>query len=777
MSSAPYTYLFSYQSHSNFATLLLSDSIKAPLFTNQLGSEYQHKYITELNDIFNCLYGLFTQSHDVRDPQVFITRLKMLLLANIWSDPHILFSVCSFAMPHGIDIEVSITTRGAFAAWYEWLGSGKLVKDSKLKTQMSQFVSNQRSSVGTPNPGSLSRLNELKATVKTRALPIQVTTPLLEDPDLKKLHKMFLTYAQDVLDASGLENAVYDLFTDAGNKYGWYFARDSKKINNLNDRLIADVLIRRTYQYDAYKTTPKRDAVISPEKLESRYIDAAQLLGVPSRGKILRNRHNLDYVSMWNRISYLVNLFEFGIDKKNFSTKINRNRASADEIASLYLLLALCGCIPPEWVEHVSKTLDQVDSIALDEDNASSKLEYAWIAILGVLQLSMVNPAMTNAGMNRSEYENLQHIIEILSRWGWQTWFCDSIPFTKTFVKSLWASRVGADIQYVPVQRFSSVFPIYLEDVYNERPKGVETILKRFNSVYNEHDLGDSIVTILNRIVNRKKGLPYEFKTIGESSTEVARNSMTALYAHVQTLHHLLSDGIRLISRELAEPLQSTTLTPQIATVMRLCTTIHLSPAQTEGGAYLDRALEEFIFDTDKLVQELANVNRITPQIPLREIPKSTMKYTSDRLHDTISDILSRSKFTQQLGLPDLGATLQSIKKNWENSIGSYSPADFSDCYTTLSYFLVVIKSECDLIEHHWNLFYQNVSLTIGIGRNTSRLEKTLQPLNRDIHTMLHYLQNLEVLPAKYAQTREYKDSLGHTDTLVEMLPYLRVKK
>jgi hypothetical protein len=764
--STPYTHLFSYGPHPNFATFRLSDFIRAPLFTNQLGSSYHHKYIAELDDLFNCVYTHLAQSKINYDLSGFVSHFKMFLLANVWSDPHVLLSITSFALPPSVDFKTGVTTQSAVSAWYYWLSKTKLVLSSDLKRGMDGFLTQRQTALGSYNGNTLAKLEDLKCTIHTKTLPLEVDSALTKMPAFKTLREMYEQYAANVLDATGLESAASKLFADANLKYGWYFERDSKKPCTIHERLVSDVLIRRTYDFDQYSGAPRRRISIESEKLVDRFNVAVQLLGSFERGKVRQGKHIQDYVSFWNRANYLVRLFDFGMERRQFTSKQDPNHVNAQEASWFYLLLSMCGCLSRAWLKHFSDVLDQVDSISSVPGRA--KLEYAWVMLHGALEISTVNPAVRITSMNRDDYGNLLHIIEVISRWGWNAWFCVKETSTRGFVSSL-QDRVGSSIQYVPVPRFNTALQIFLEDQFNAQ--GISKLLKQFTDTHNDDDTFGISYTLLKIEKNNKsrKPSPYVFKT--NESTQVVRDAMVRIYSQMQTISYLLADVIHLVSYELSGPLQPTALQPKIATVLELATTVHLPPKYSQGGLYPNQTLKNALLDVDKSIQKLSSLNNITPKAELTRIPKSTMRLSSTRLYDIVADILQRSRATSQSSLfPELKTSLDEIKTNWESSVAS----EFVECYVALSYFFIILRNLCASVDQLWTSIFSNIQKSLGLGRNTARLGKALPELNRLMQGILLYLRDLDVVTAGSTGTKEYSDSLGVSGQVVDQLPYIQ---
>jgi hypothetical protein len=779
----PYTHLFAYKPYRDFVLFSILDYIEPVLFKGHLGSMYQNKYKQEFNDIFNCVHQALIQSFEIGGAEAFETHFKMLLLANAWSDPHVLFSILN-ASCNTLIYTPERFTRSSMVTWMEWIKNTKNIASDGIRGMLQEMLGELGPLRGASvNQELLDKLNKtVKIQFKSIKSPWGIQSDLLNGP-LKEILYVFRKFVEDVM-GGDFRDKVLKIIGDLRVMYGWYF-KDPRSINTITKRTIGEIIIQKTFQLDQYHTISKTYQEITVERIVDRYDEAKLNLGNYKKRSIMKTKHYLDYVSILNRIDYIHHLFSTGIGASLFSNTIN---ASSEEIAHTITLIASISLVPSDWLEPLEKIISGLDGVSVLKKGQPftlrMKLETVWVMIHGILAINMTNPSLADLTMNQTHYDLYQKIIEILSRWGWSKWFLKKESQDHLFQgQRTW---IGNDVYYVPTPQFPRVFSIFLEDHFNEISRNQDLqIIRDFNTIYNENDIGAPIVTLLKSIDSLKSlGTPYKFPSTIEGVQDI-RDSITGLYTQLQILQYILSNVPRIISFHLSQlfPSDFSVAFPnsKIEEIPRLITTIHLEhQSKRKALNYPDKSIGKIVDDIADILSSVSQMNRITPQISLISLPKPMFRITSQNIYELVIETLRKGQYIPFTG-SDVGQIkkfLQDTERNWKKKLPeSTQVPDLSPLYTVLTYVVTIARELSKSISMKWYEVRKHILESIGIGRSLHRLRKILGDLDKRFDVFSGYLHELELLSYTDARDKEYEIALNMQGIIVDTLPYLRSKE
>ncbi len=779
----PFGYLFSFDGNRKFAKLSFSDHIKIVLIENQMVSDYHLSWIRDFDDLINCLYPMLLKSFQEGGSSQFETHLKFLMFANVWSDPHVLFSIVSSGLLLEGDGSWNppMVTSSILSTWGEWIKKTTNIKSIGLKKKLTSIISDIQPLSGVVDQTLLKKLSSIQIEFNSTSTPWKVSSEMLKNNMFKRLEPLFRQYAGDILNGTGLESSIATFLEEGDLKYGWYF-KDPNAINNIDQRIIADILINRTWKLDQYKRTPKLHKKIIFEDLSSRYDEAIGFLGNYMKGTKLQTKHYLEYISFWNRLDYVHKLFQFGIEKKQFKTSIDSS-ISAEELSHMYTLLSLLCFVTDEWLSplaHIITGIDKIGSLENGEPiSGRTKLETAWVIIHGILTLGIENPKFTGTRMSRYQYEFTQRIIETISKWGWQQWFLKTPDLTLTVDAHKTGNWVGMDISYIPTILFPDVFSIFLEDTFNAQSPKASGIVTQFNRIYNEKDIGDIIAKRLEQINLSKRNKRYQFPTSIQGSQTI-RTHMTDIYYQLQIMTFIMQDVLRLLTFECDNIVGGTILEGKVTQMVSLITTIHL-PDQTDTNfiVYSDKRLKDIAQDTSTMTDLLWGLNKITPQVVLIREGKTAFKLTNTDSFEQLVLILNKNEFSSKTGgeFVEIYNKLAADARIWEEEPSLVGASiDLTKLYSILWFVGRVLQELTAGILKKWAVIRSSIQTTIGISRNMKRLRKVMKPLDVHFDALSIYFSNLKLCVYKNEKntSKVYETSFNTRNSLIGFLPYFK---
>ncbi len=774
-----------------FSNLKPSEFIKIPRFAAKLTTEFQNKYAKDFDEIFDCLYVSFLKSFESKTLDA---HFKFLLLANLWSDPINLAIITHHATPttdRVKDLEIPVNKCFQLMTWIQ---STDMIP-TKISQQLQNTILSQitLTSTLTGDPETEKLLKNIKITWNNEIdNNLTVQSSLVDSQFFIPLREMYSLYITDVIKSGTTGNfseLLIELMNRAKLTFNWYGTTKDE----LSNRIIADVLINRTYELDHYASTDYEYIDSSSFLLSQRYDYALGSIGDFTERHIMKSKHNLLYISFWNRVDYLYKLFQYGIQNNMFKPGFDININIKEVTTHIFLLVLMC-FIPNSFVVPLLALVKTIDGLNL---GFYEKSKTVWVIVHGMLTIQTGDVFNLTYSTTQGRYENMQKVFEIVSQWGWQGWFCGSKTGSTQFIDK--SRYVGKEIKYIPVPHMNNVISMALEDYFNLNPVSMNEFFKYFEDTYSSRRInldGRSLPKLLIDLNKMKKhGRPYEFlsnsKAIGG-----AQKAMRELNLEIQVISYILRAATHLIRFEFNTEFTGDPIWGDKTDVLaRLATEIHIVSPLYKGSPETFMRLAD---KADQLLSALKLINTTTFRIQLVKLKSGSLRILGNDVLLEFVSILEKSGDDYQLMKPESHNEninkLKRIARKWKNDFDAlgltipvpYQLDIFVNIYTILVYAIDELKRIVTRTVTHWHTIENETNNLIDIRTSNRGYTRAMHDGRHNISIIRANLENLTFGSVKMngvedkmyaaALNAPFDDPTNGTlnEIIVRMMPYLK---
>lgn len=767
--SKPKTYLFSYKEEKHFAKYKLSIDLQIPKFRESLQSgTFQKKYVEDIDDIFNMIYPLIQD----KNQEDFTNYIKLLLLMDIYFEPYVLFGVVSRAIGtepfvgdiHGKGIKILMR-------WFEKniKYSGKSVNSNIVENLVKGLVGKYKSTLGFEINEDNYKLNynnemhSLEDWIKNFTEKIGLVSDtkytfrsnFTQRDVFISVSNLTTQWIKDVLGIVEIRN-FEDIRRGTKKFYDWYKPNEEKTKNeDLQDRIIADILIRRTYDLDTAKSVNNKHDTIKEFDLYESYERAKTYM---NSSKSSESEHYVNYLSFWNRANVHYKFFSLvstykGIKFQDVSTII------VDGLRCMTLL----AFVSPEFYNYVNTLIEDIDNLPIQDQD---KLYLTAQFLVGFIHIHPVNPKST---LNTfGNYNLIKQISLKIVPWILQSNF----PMNGIVG---WLSQpeivIGKEVKYIPIIEFNVPISIYLEDQLNENKK-IEELLVNLNKTY------PKVVPYLLEQYNFKK--PKNSIQLGSKSTtyEIIASNINEMFQVTQLLRYSVEYTIKSTKRFLSDLYPW--IKPISDQVLHDILTIH-----SLDKSLPNRTMEELSKDLATLLNDIKKLNRIEPNIKLTDTKKSDFEGNTIELFaltwivDYQKDVFKQANYNPPNSVRDLKGQIEMTKVvedilrksgfplnkqyilepvNFNNSTNQESPFEygkFTRIYSSIWYIVSYLKSRFTYLNDLWITIKQNFPELIGIRNINNKASNLIAKMDSMITFLSNYILKSEV----WIYADIYKDS------------------
>lgn len=768
------TYLFAYSEKRKFANLKFSTFIKMPPFETESSVMYQPSFISDFDDIFNALCYTFREAHR-KSYESLEGRLKMLLLANLWSDPVLIGTILQPSVADDPTVGAELQENPKIHAFLDWLPTSPDLPTAAVPIidQVCDGIIKTNFVGSTTDPGTLTKLNAIDLKYDDTLTDndnLNVTSSLLKEKKWKYIRALLHQYIANVIEGGSMQEPVSHLLNDMENRYAHFELQETQKVTQ--DRIIAEILISRTYLVDSYRSVGFFADLIEPQPLHWRYDEIMQTLGnVGAKRNVAM--HYVKYISFWNRLDYLHRMFDTGINADRMLDNINP-AVSVRDITTHIFLMYLLPCVATEFLGHlvtILTKLDETDSTTLS--NKDKRLT-AWIAIHGMLTITCVDPNISVWQTGSGRYGTFDEIINILSRWGWEEWFLtEGTSFKNTTRKSDF-EFIGKEIQYVPIRNFDDLVSIHIDKVYNSQKGKAKRLVAEVKTFYDQawQKLGGAKdKSKLSIIQNASKGVkikPYEFKS-GLPVHNDARDAMITMYRCVESIANLLRNVLKLLVYYFKALYvgQVGVTEDTIRTLTTLATSIHLG----NGGGI--KSFSEFVDESTQAANAIRTLNNNTLK---------TFTYKPDRMYKLGSGDEKFMYLLKTAANEGQFANLSVLENKWKEKLDTWEKKErktlnFENIYQSLVYIRTEVRRQAKKLDKSWKAVQKYLASTVPTTKSKKSYFMSNDRVNKYIGDVVLYLRKFQI-DMYGTGDGSYELSLGTSapSIVVADLPYLRTK-
>lgn len=735
---------------------------------NNIGIVTENTLSRDFDDLFNGISIHFIQLYG-DDPEVFAERFKMAVLSNLWSSPVFISTMVIAAALKNTLYDTNNPMIQSIPSWVRWIesttGFDRVLKNTadNICTAFTSTVSQQITN----------RLNQTPLTFLTSPGNdgMLVTSTLLDNPMFNSIKLQLLQYIGDVLGAPNIRNVHKTIVDEWKKYYGWFhgITRDYKEVQ---EYIVADILVQRTYILDTYATVKNLTDSTSVKKLYKRYKKAQDDIGKTNRGEKLKSRHNLDYISFWDRLEYINTLIGTPTALKDKITP----GITKEQMATHIFLLYLIPFIHEEWIQPLHDLIDVLDKLLItDKSEHDKRIQAVWNMVHGAIVITKQNPAVTVAKLNYMQYSLMYQIIAILSRWGWADWFCDDVVTQPQITPQ----KIGRNIKYIPVLDFQKIIQIYLNrklnigNNTNDFIRELETNL----SSDNIHMDGQNIAEVLKeRFDKPSKEDTMEFP-VSSTLVSAGKTEISSINDVLYAIQYTLNACIDAIQRSAKLVLEGTEFESTSDLFVRTIGNIHVRGVKSLPN----KNLLDISSKVTKAIRAIEILNNSLTFVKLRKPP---------RVYASRQDITTFELFASKVinggyvvFYPDADANMiiNTVRTRVNRFKTSESDAilDWSNVFAFLEVGLRLIKPLVGQFITQWTTFDQFLTQVSFGNRTKSQLISARMELNSLFLDCKAYIlpakiERYRTIRSSQNQTNEYETAFGtRIGGYINSLPYI----
>jgi hypothetical protein len=771
-------YLFYYQKERQFTKFKLSDYLAIPKFREKLHSSlFQKKYIDDINDIFNIIHPHIIDFQ----PQEFAKSIKGMLAIDIFFEPYLLFNVVSKAV--GTERERGNIYGEGLKLLMNWLKTA-LIQDKEIKDIIKGIIKNleekyESKFLLTPEQEegyTIAFNNEMKTLDEwnkkfTDEIDITINTnttikntarsKFTESNQFKSVYNLLEQWVIDIANIAEIGNSTtikktLDIF------YGWYTKDDTK----FKKRLLADVLIGKTYELDGYYKTEKIYGKDITE-LEQRYKDSERNIASSETNKSI---HYVNYLSFINRVKVHKIFFE---TPKIFD-KIDDILKKSNYLNGLKLI-SILAFIHPSFYIYIWKIVEILKG-KLGIDN-TQRLVTTSIFLIGFQHILPYDPKESLDSFDH--YSLCFNIMSVVVEW--------IFPYTTKFTnESLKQNTILKDIKFVPIAEVSTPISTFIEDKYNLNGETRTFIMDNIDPIKDTLYKQYKLKKTKDKVVFGSKSKEYE----------LVASAVNDIYYLLQWIHNCFIETKSKLQNTMKNLIPW--MQPRGNEVITDIITYHS----------IDKSLDpmtmtELNEQINLILKDIKAFNKIEPNIKLPELKKSSFELNNVELLGLTwivehqRDIFKQSNFEVPYSIEDFqknGEINKKVREEFEGSkffldekyilqkLGINNAYDkYSQIFIRTLYAVSAVKKQFQQVmklrNGTINDLYREM---VGIRSDGNIASKSFQKMMQRLLILNDYIENSEV--HIYADISDnprfmFHEEIKGMEKVIAYLPYITTQR
>lgn len=756
-------YPFDYSPTPKFASFTLSSHHEIPEFVKIRGNEFQNKFTSLVDSLFNVVWGkmstIISQSTDQSD--MFAVNLKFLLILTISSNPYTLFSMVDLTHIPLLNSSSETHTDSELRFWADWLYNGKLIKNDSVRDKFQDIISKVCKESSIDFRGSkridLEKSKRFLDIVDISDLSAkdwtQKTIFNSKNDRFEKLFEMISEFTAETFKESNFRSGFEKTEIDLQNRYSWYNQAE------LDRKMFASIILNKTYILDHRKSTGLRYSNFDTRIITGRYQQALHNISDTLYCNKMNNKYYLDYVSFWDQADFIYTVYthvanHYVSNKRGFYDILHNTKMKQQNVSRMLMLCSLLSFIPTSALDILASLCEKLE--VSSSISFSEKTHAMWLAVQGLLCLGMNDNQDSNLYMSSHRYKRSRFLVTLVGSWTWRNEF---IVWGNTFPMnwierslSSTSPRIGNDIYYIPIPHFDMVFSLHLEDEMRKDPKGFKGELSKFTNKFKDHE---RLITQL-----------YDMDVLHHSIVELQStninfqnmvNLMKFLYDRIEKVGYLLinaNDMLRyIVINILGNDDEDTNMK-----VDRYITTIFSTNPAVSSRSFLYLSTK-----VDSIKHDLLKLNSIVPKTKIDTVRRREMKNDQLSIFEKLYGLLLSVNYfaipgatskTNETTIEESNQILRELTqsaKEWKLRLHEESE-DLSQLYAAVSVLAVIFKNLATLIYAKWNSFIDEFDIIVAMDQKRVKRLKYKELLNGKIQELLRYLASLEIKITSYSK-------------------------